>query len=95
MRIAPSEMSDFESIIRKTGILKIIELNCYKYLIFFLGWGLYHKFLLGIACACAFSESGAFLTLPFALPVASCDLLISETYLKYFHISFMCGKLYL
>lgn len=56
------------------------------------GWGLYHKFLMCIACACAISECGAMISLSFAIPIALCDLSIPEKYLQYFYVTFMCGK---
>ncbi|KAJ8927735.1 hypothetical protein NQ314_019738 [Rhamnusium bicolor] len=52
------------------------------------GWGLYYKFMLGMACACSFTHATAFLTIPFCIPLSTCEHGITKEILLGLHTSF-------
>ncbi|KAF5308392.1 hypothetical protein FQR65_LT06212 [Abscondita terminalis] len=55
------------------------------------GWGLYHYFALGVACACAFAQGTAWSCLPFAIPLTICDASIQQQTIVIVDVCFSFG----
>ncbi|XP_056633898.1 putative transporter svop-1 [Diorhabda sublineata] len=56
------------------------------------GWGLYYKFMIGMACASCFANASAFLCIPIAIPLSSCETEITPNILYAVFISFTIGR---
>lgn len=59
---------------------------------FLLGWGVYCKFMLGLACFCHFAHATAFATMSFAIPMWSCENYADQAVVLRIHTSFVLGK---
>ncbi|XP_074034005.1 uncharacterized protein [Leptinotarsa decemlineata] len=58
------------------------------------GWGLYYKFMLGMACASCFTNAIASLSLPLSIPMSTCEnsQMISDEIMYGIHTSFTVGR---
>ncbi|CAH1110271.1 unnamed protein product [Psylliodes chrysocephalus] len=56
------------------------------------GWGLYYKFMLGMACASCFANATAAMCIPLGIPLSSCESEINEATLYQIFISFTIGR---
>ncbi|VEN43040.1 unnamed protein product, partial [Callosobruchus maculatus] len=56
------------------------------------GWGLYYKFMLGMACAASFSQAAALSSVSFAVPLATCEHYITEGIVYAIYISLALGR---
>ncbi|CAG9817964.1 unnamed protein product [Phaedon cochleariae] len=56
------------------------------------GWGLYYKFMLAMACANSVVNAAAFMSLFYAIPLSTCENLVTCGILWGVHISFLLGK---
>ncbi|XP_066252371.1 uncharacterized protein [Euwallacea similis] len=57
------------------------------------GWGLYYKFIIGLACACHLLQGLTFVTMSFAVSLSSCDeLIIPEITSLSIFVCFLIGS---
>ncbi|KAJ8945672.1 hypothetical protein NQ318_012390 [Aromia moschata] len=56
------------------------------------GWGLYYKFMVGMACATSFMHGSAFLSLPFSIPLSTCEHAVTQKILLTLHTGFCLGR---
>ncbi|GJQ73104.1 hypothetical protein Trydic_g1733 [Trypoxylus dichotomus] len=56
------------------------------------GFGLYHKFLIGLAALCYFSEAVILTTLTFVIPLMACDIPLSENMIVSVNVVYSIGE---